>query len=308
MNALGPALDDYLAIRRSLGFKLREHGLLLPDLVDFLVRAGATTVSTELALAWAMKPAGAQPYRWRQRLSLARGFARHLWASDASVEVPAADLLAYRHRRPTPYLYRDAEIVALLDATGRLRPPHRAATHRALLGLLAATGMRLGEGIGLDRADVDLDAGSLHVRQGKLGGSRSLPLRASTVEALRDHARERDRLCRRPPGASFFVTTTGTRLIDTSVRTVFRELVRHVGPEPRDGSGWPRIHDLRHSFAVATLRDWYRAGVDVAERLPLLSAYLGHASPASTYWYLQATPELLAAAADRLERHLGARP
>ncbi len=167
--------------------------------------------------------------------------------------------------------------------------------------------MRVGEAIGLDRDDVDLELGLVTIRQTKFNKSRQLPLHPSTVTALCGYAGQRDQLCNRPKAPSFFVSTVGTRLIDTLVRSVFAQLVGRVGLQPRSGSGRPRVHDLRHSFAVATLLDWYRDGLDVAARMPLLSAYLGHTSPASTYWYLQAAPELLGLAAQRLQRREGER-
>jgi integrase len=302
MSDLHRAAADYLAVRRALGFKLRGHDRLLGDFTDFLEGAGAATITAELAVRWATAPVGVQPVRWGQRLAAVRGFARHQHALDASVEVPPADLRSYRRERPTPCLYSGADIAALLGAAGTLRPALRAATHETLFGLLAVTGMRVGEAIHLDRDDVDLRVGMLVITEAKFGKSRRLPLQLSTVAALHGYADTRDDLCRRPQAASFFVSTRGTRLLDTCVRAVFAELVARGGLDARPGTSRPRIHGLRHSFALATLRDWYAAGIDVAVRLPVLSAYLGHAHPASTYWYLQAAPELLALAAERLER------
>lgn len=305
MSLLHQRVQDYLTVRRALGFKLVDHGRLLPDFVDYLEEAGAATVTIEAALAWATKPQGTQPYRWKQRLSVVRGFARYLDAFDPATQVPPADLLAYRRRRPTPYLFSTGEITGLLAAAGALNHPLRGATHRTLFGLLAATGMRVGEALRLDHDDVDLDAGRLDIRQTKFNKSRRLPLHASTVAALDSYTSDRDRFWPRRLQASFFVSTVGTRLSSRPVRAVFSDLVDLGGLEPRFGSSRPRIHDLRHSFAVATLLDWYRSDVDVAARMPLLSAYLGHASPASTYWYLQAVPELLVLAASRLEQPMG---
>ncbi len=302
MSPLHQAVEDYLAVRRALGFKLEDHGRLLPGFVDCLEQTGASTVTVEAALAWAVQPQGCQPYRWSQRLSVVRGFARYLHVLDPTAQVPPADLLAYRRRRPTPYLYSQAEITALLAAAGTLTHPLRATTHRTVFGLLAATGMRCGEALRLDRDDIDCDAGLLAIRQTKFNKCRLLPLHPSTVVALRGYALDRDRLCVRCKQPSFFVSTTGTRLAGRRVRAVFATLVERVGSQPRFGSRRPRIHDLRHSFAVATLLDWYRDGGDVAARMPLLSAYLGHTNPTSTYWCLQAAPELLTLAAARLDQ------
>jgi integrase/recombinase XerD len=298
------AVTDYLAIRHALGFQLRGYDRLLGDLVDDLARGGAPTLTTELAVAWATKPAGAQPFRWKTRLSIARGFARYLQTIDPSAQVPPSNLLAYRRARPAPHLYSAAEIDALLAATDMLRPALRAATYRTLLGMLAVTGIRVGEVIALDRDDVDLGEGQLAIREAK-HATRQLPLHLSTVQALRAYADRRDKICRTPKAPSFFISTAGTRLIYECIRETFIKLRRVAGLDHETDPG-PRIHDLRHSFAVQTLLDWHGAGVDVAARLPLLSAWLGHRHPASTYYYLQAAPELLALAAERLP-DLGAR-
>jgi integrase/recombinase XerD len=297
MSDLRQALADYVAIRHALGFQLRGYDRLLDDLVEDLQRAGAPTLTTELAVAWATKPADAQPFRWKTRLSVARGFARYLQTLDPAAQVPPSDLLAYRRARPAPYLYSATEIDALLAATDTLRPA-RAATYRTILGLLAVTGMRVGEALALDRDDVDLRQRRLTVREAK-HATRQLPLHPSTAAALDAYARRRDRLCPAPRAPSFFLSTAGTRLIYECVRETFIKLRRVAGLEPAARRS-PRIHDLRHSFAVHTLLDWHRAGVDVAAQLPLLSAWLGHRHPASTYYYLQAAPELLALAAERL--------
>jgi integrase/recombinase XerD len=308
MSAVRDALADYLQVRRALGYKLREAGELLTGFVSFLERAQATTVTTELALAWATEPAGAAPSWWARRLSAVRGFAAYLRTVDPAAEVPPPGLLPAARRRPTPYLYDDREVAALVRAAGELRSPLRAATHQTLIGLLAATGVRIGEAIALDRDDVDLAAGLLLVRSGKFGKSRELPLHPTSVEALRAYLERRDRLHRRPRAPALFISTAGTRLIYDDVnRTFVQELVPRAGLRPRSASCRPRMHGLRHSFAVRTLLDWYRAGADVRGKLPLLSTYLGHVDPAATYWYLSAAPELLAFAGERLEHSLGAR-
>jgi integrase/recombinase XerD len=301
MSALHEAVTQYLTLRRALGFKLVEYDRLLADFVDYLEQTGTPTITIESALAWATKPAGVQPHRWKARLCMVRGFARYVHAVDPRVEVPPVDLLPHHHHRPTPYVFSPEDIAALLAATHHIRSPLRAATFDTLVGLLATTGMRVGEAIRLDDADVDLTFGLLTVRQTKFTKSRQLPVHPTTVAALRDYARERDRLgCRPRKTASFFVSLAGTRLFYSDVRATFRRLVT-VAEIGSESTRSPRIHDLRHSFAVTTLLDWYRDGADVQARLPLLSAYLGHSHPSSTYWYLQAAPELLALAATRLE-------
>jgi integrase/recombinase XerD len=309
MTGLRDALDDYLALRRGLGFKLERSGQLLAGFAGYLEAAGATTVTTELALAWATAPAGADPSWWRGRLAAIRPFARYLAAFIPETEVPPAGLLPGPvSRRAVPYLYSQEEITALADAAATIRSRLRAATYQTLIGLLAVTGMRAGEAIRLDRSDADLQAGLVTIRESKFGKSRQLPLHASSVSALAGYAAVRDQHHPRPATPAFFLSLAGTRLIYKNVHYVFHRLTQDAGLTPRSPRCRPRIHDLRHSFAVATLLSWYHDGGDVAARLPLLSAWLGHASPGSTYWYLTGTPELLALAAQRLEDHLRERP
>jgi integrase/recombinase XerD len=309
VSGLRDALEDYLAVRRSLGFKMETAGRLLAGFVAFAEQSGAPTVTTELALTWATAPADADPSWWRARLDAVRPFARYLTAVIPGTEVPPAGLLpGPASRRAAPYLYSPAEITALAAAAGAIRAPLRAATYQTLIGLLAVTGMRAGEAIGLDRPDVDLQAGLLTIRDSKFGKSRQLPLHDTTMTHLASYAVLRDRHHPRPATAAFFVAPAGTRLIYRTVQSTFHQLTQQAGLQPRSPACRPRIHDLRHSFTVTILLSWYRDGGDVAARLPLLSAWLGHADPGTTYWYLTGTPELLALAAQRLEDHLRQRP
>ncbi len=302
MTELRSALQDYLAVRRALGHDLAGAQYLLEQFLGFLDQSGAAGVTTDLAIAWATLPAGTSAVYQAQRLSAVRGFASWLQSIDPSAEVPPADIFPARPARAVPYLYTREEIAALMAATQNLRYPMRRCTYHALVGLLASTGLRVGEAIRLDRADVCLDLGLVRVLRSKFGRSREVPLHPSTVEALGRYARQRDQLCPQPRSASFFLTMDGTRLVYRTVHHVFDRMLHHAGlgstPPGRPG---PRIHGLRHTFAVSTLTGWYRAGADVPALLPLLSTYLGHTDPRSTYWYLSATPELLALAACRLE-------
>jgi integrase/recombinase XerD len=307
MIPLRQALDDYLTMRRGLGFKLDRAAKLLAQFLCYLEEAGADTVAVEQALAWARLPAGADRSWWSYRLSVVRGFAAYLKTLDPTTEVPAAELLPWRRRRATPYLYTDAEIAALIAAAGTLRFPLRVATYRTLIGLLAVTGMRVGEAIRLDRNDLDFEHELLVVRDSKFGKSRELPLHPTTVRALRGYLQQRDRLQPPPSTPALLISPAGTRLLYSNVHSTFRQLRRHAGLRPRSASCRPRIHDLRHTFAVRTLLDAYRTDADVQARLPLLSTYLGHVDPSATYWYLSAAPELLALAGQRLERHLEGR-
>jgi integrase/recombinase XerD len=300
MTALSQAVEDYLGVRRTLGHKLVVHGTLLPDFVASLETAGASTVTTELAVAWATQPTDTTPVWWGRRLAAVRGFARHLNAFDPDTEIPSPDLLPYRCRRVSPYLYSESDIAALMAAARALRSPLRAATYETLIGLIATTGMRSGEAVRLDRDDIDWDDGVVTVWYAKFHNSRALPVHSSTLDALERYGRLRDQYVANPKTPSFFVSTVGTRLNNEDDKT-FRGLVGHVGLVSSSGRR-PRLHDLRHTFAVRTLLGWYRAGVDVEAQMPLLSTYLGHCGPKDTFWYLSAVPELLFLASERLER------
>jgi integrase/recombinase XerD len=302
MSPLREALADYLRIRRRLGYEMPQDGRLLEGFVAFLEQAGAERITTELALTWARLPAGAHPHRWRQRLGVARGFARHLATLDPASEVPATDLLPGTRPRLTPHIYTDAEIVALMTAARELRPPLRAARHETLIGLLAVTGMRPGEALALDRHDVDLKHAVVHVRTGKQHKQREVPLHDTTILALRDYARLRDARFPTPSTPAFFISARGRRMSRSELNETFPQLIREIGLEGRGARARPRPHDLRHALAVRTLLDWQHAGEDVDRRMPLLSTFLGHVSPASTYWYLEAIPELMQHISRRLDQ------
>lgn len=309
MSGLGQSLDDYLSLRRGLGYKLEEVGRLLRSFVAFAERAGELHVTTDLALCWASQPQEASPIWMAHRLSAVRGFARYLHTIDPASEIPPADLLSAPGYRPAPpYLYSDADITALLAAARRLTPPLRAATFETLIGLLAVTGMRIGEAMRLDCDDIDWGEGVLIVRGSKFGRSREVVCHHTTVEALRLYQARRDELCPRPGAAAFFVDTRGARLAHHSVYAAFHTMIGEAGLQHASRGRPPRVHDLRHSFALRTLLGWYRDGGDVQARLPLLSTFLGHIRPASTFWYLSASPELMAIAAERLDVTFGATP
>lgn len=300
--ALRQHLEDYLRIRRSVGYKLDRTEKLLAQFLDYLDAHDHTRITTEAAISWASETSPAAGTNWwAQRLSVVRTFARHLHAIDPVHEVPPPGVFPTRPNRAVPYIYTNAEITALMGAARQLASPLRATTHETLIGLLAVTGLRIGEALRLDRDDVDLAAGVLRIRDTKFGKSHHVPVHASTVAALADYGRRRDELCPRPRDPSWFVSTAGTRLLYCNVHLTWLGLVRAAGLTPRAGACRPRPHDLRHRFAVTTLQGWYRDGLDVQARLPLLSTYLGHTHPANTYWYLTGTPELLTIVAARLD-------
>jgi len=304
MSALGRHLEDYLRLRRALGFKLKREGEVLPQFVAYLDAAGAATLTAELAIAWAQLPTDVQPITWAQRLGAARQFATYLKTIDPATEVPPCDVFARGAGRPAPYLWSEGDIRRLLEAARQLRSPLRAATHEALFGLLAVSGLRVGEALALHRDDVDLAAGVITVREGKFRRARLVPLHPSATEALGSYAARRERLCPRLRSRAFFVSSAGTPLGYSSVRGTFNQLTTATGL--RSASVRPRLHDLRHSFAVHTLVEWHRSGVEIEGGMAVLSSYLGHVNPAGTYWYLSAAPELMELAAARLDGRFGA--
>jgi integrase/recombinase XerD len=304
MSGLQAHVDDYLRLRRALGFKLEREGQVLPQLVAYLEAAGAGTIKSDLAVRWAGEPAGASPNHWARRLSIARWFACYLQTIDPTTEIPPPGVFPARRRRATPYLWSPQHICLLLQQARGLRPLLRAASYEALFGLLAVSGMRVGEALALEREDVDLDAGLITIRKAKLDRVRLVPLHPTATEALRRYASERDRLCPRPRSRAFFLSSVGTAIDKNSLGKTFREITVRIGV--RTEAVRPRIHDLRHRFAVQTLIDWQRSGVRIDEHIATLSTYLGHVSPADTYWYLSASPELMALAAERLDDRFGA--
>jgi integrase len=303
MNDLQKALNEYLNMRRTLGFKLRDEGIALPQFLLFLEKKGASFITTDFALQWATLPENVLPAYWASRLSMVRNFAKFRRAVDPRTEIPPPGLLPFQYRRKSPYIYGDGEILRLLEASSHLQSAIglRALTYSTLFGLLSVTGMRVRESVTLNRRDVDLLRGILTVRLTKFGKSRLIPVHLSTVEKLIEYSRLRDQLFTSPRCPSFFVSEQGTRLTHWSVRWTFVKLSREIGLRAPHDSHGPRLHDLRHTFAVKTLLRWYQKGVDVERHMPKLSAYLGHTHVNDTYWYISAVPELLRLAIKRLD-------
>ena len=303
MSALGDSLDAYLALRRGLGTELVRPGAYLRRFVEFLDGEGAGVVTTALALRWAtMSPSATAA---ASRLDDARRFAAWLSATDPRTEIPPRRLLPGRYRRRPPYVYSDDEIERIVRQASRLPSDLglRGQTYATLFGLLAAAGLRLSEALALDRLDVDLRAGVLAIRRTKFGKSRFVPIHDSTRHALQRYARLRDHLVPRAASSAFLLSERGTRIKQCSARYNFVVVCRVLGLRPPNrghhhGHG-PRLHDMRHRLAARTLVRWYREGRDVERELPNLSAYLGHAHVADTYWYIEAVPELLQLATER---------
>jgi len=314
MNTLRQAMQEYLRVRRGLGFKLQEAGKGLRDFVRFMEQHRASYITQALALAWAQQPVNVRPAYWAQRLSFVRGFARHRSATDPRTQIPAAGLLPFQPQRARPYLYSDDEIRRLLRAALDLpcryeRSALRPWTYHCLFGLLSVTGLRIGEARNLELQDVDLEAAVLTIRGAKFGKSRLVPLHASTCQVLADYIARRNRhWAARPVSSYLFVSNSGNRLDGGDIHRTFYVLSWQIGLRGVADSHGPRLHDMRHRFATNTLVRWYRSNQQPERRLPILSAYLGHAHVADTQWYLSGSPELMHEAMQRLEHRWGDQP
>jgi integrase len=307
MTPLRQAVQEYVRMRRDLGFKLHEPAKGLLDFVTFMEQHHASVITQALALAWAQQPSNVQPAHWARRLSFVRGFAQYRRATDPRTEVPAPGLLPFQPQRARPYLYSASEIRRLLRAAldlpcryqrGRLRPW----MYYTLFGLLSVTGLRVSEVKNLEMRDVDLEAAVLTIRGAKFGKTRLVPLHASTCQVLAEYLRRRARHWRQRSVSSYvFVSSWGSRVDGGELHRTFYALSRQIGLRGVAAHRGPRLHDLRHRFATSTLVRWYRAHHDPERKLPLLSAYLGHVHVADTQWYLSGSPELMRAAMRRLE-------
>ncbi|WP_143542738.1 tyrosine-type recombinase/integrase [Rhodococcus qingshengii] len=308
-STLEHMVSDYLQVRRSMGYKLTNAEYILGQFVAYLHDHDTETVTVEHALGFAMAPQD-KSRRWQAlRLSAVR-FARWAHCLDPEIEVPPARLLPARPTRVAPFIYSADQIQDLLGAAGELHPAMRAATYRTLIALMAATGIRTGEVIGLDIDHFDAVAQTLTVT-GKYDKIRMLPLHPTVVDGLTDYLARRERLLPATACPALLISTRGTRLHPSTVHQVFSGLRAHAGLGPVSAKCRPRLHDLRHTFAVSTMLDAYRSGGNPAEVLPLLSTWMGHSEPSDTYWYLSGTAELMAAATQRLESRfddLGAQP
>ena len=302
MKTLREMLEDYVTMRRSLGFKMSKEEARLPKFLSFLDDNEASCITTRLARKWAYgAPGGREP---ANRLQMVRAFARYVAAFDPKTEVPPPGLFSTRYLRPRPYLYTDEDVRRLMQAartrSQRERPAGR---YYCLFGLLAVSGLRIGEAIGLEVQDVDLASGILTIRGTKFGKSRLVPLHPTTVSELRKYKKRRDEFLAGRVSSPFFINSNGARLCDRDIYRVFHQLSVKVGLRKSAVGYGPRLHDFRHRLAVRTLANWYQEGKDAERRLPVLSAFLGHVLVSHTYWYLTEYPELMRLAVQRLESH-----
>lgn len=309
MTTLTQHLAGYLVVRRSLGFDLVFEERVLRVFTHFADRDGADHITIDLFLRWKGTFGSANNNTWGRRLGMVRSFALWMKGYDERTEVPPPGLIPVKWHRPRPYIYSDKEVATLIASATRLRSRYglRGWTCSTLFGLIAVTGLRINEALKLDDEDVDLDAGVITVKRGKNGKARFAPIAPSTNKWLEAYRTERMRLLGRTTGP-FFRNDDGCRLTDCSARYNFALVSQNMGLREtqrfcKHGRG-PRIHDLRHTFAVRTIMGWYRKGLDPDREMIRLTTYLGHVKPDHTYWYIEAVPELLQLASKRAERAL----
>jgi len=299
MKSLQIHLTEYIAARRTLGTRLEAPAKTLRHFIKFLAHKNSEYITTHLALAWSQQSKNVQRATWARKLSMVRQFARWVNVIEPRHQIPPPRLLDVRPRRNPPHIYSDEQIAGLMAEASRLASPKgmKALGMEALIGLLAATGLRPGEATALEIGDVDLRTGVLLIRESKFGKSRQVPIHQSTVVALKHYAHHRDQVFRSPCSSYFLVSDRGTALDSCTVCRWFCEIswacgLRKRNENHRCGRG-PRLQDLRHTFATKRMVEWYRSGCNVAVQMPKLATYLGHSSVGCTYWYIEAVPELL---------------
>jgi integrase len=304
-------VESYLAYRRQAGYALLIEGRQLMRFADFAEQVSHHgPLTLKLAVAWARASPGQKQITAARRIEVLRPFARYWQQFDPATEIPPGRLFGRAHRRLRPHIYTRTELRELLDATDHLHPTGglRGACCRALFGLLASAGLRLSEATGLERGDVDLEQGLLQIRGAKFGKSRWVPLHSTTTRELKQYAQRRDNHPLTTRTQAFFVGDYGRPAQPRNLEYAFEQLRERLRWRSRGQYPAPRIHDLRHTFICHTLELWYDGAIDIDANMLALSTYVGHAKLTDTYWYVTATPELMAAAARRFEDFPGSEP
>lgn len=307
--SLSQELQRYLNIRRNLGYDLYTDERVLKRFVSFLESKNEKHITTNLFLEWKKIYGKASQYTWARKLGIIRMFASWLYSIDNHHEIPPQSLITHHHRRKPPFIYTDDQISSIIEAATLLPSGNgfRSITYPAFFGLVAVTGLRISEAISLNNRDVDLQNGIITVTNGKNGNNRILPVTECTKNKLKEYVRKRDRLLGDTPDP-FFISDDGIRLTDCAVRYNFAVIGKMIGlrteqPFHKHGIG-PRIHDLRHTFTVKVMINWYKEGKNIDQEILKLVTYLGHKKLSFTYWYIEAVPELMALASLRAENHL----
>lgn len=304
MKNLQKILSDYIALRRSLGFEMTKYKQALSGFVSFFSTQKASYLTTKIALQWARMPKDTNPAWWTDRLCMLRGFASYWKTIDPRVEVPPVHVLLPYYKRPLPHIYSDDQLIQIMSASRRISSED-AICYWTLYGLLMSTGMRVGEALALNDEDVDQKRGVINIRGGKRGSSRILPVHDTTRQNLRKYTHQRDRRFLHPKNGPFFRILDGRRPSHFMAWKTFKMVKIKAGIPSQSRPGYPRLHDLRHTFAVKTLMRFYQDGCDIDHKVHALSRYLGHRGMSCTYWYLTAVPELMSAALARLEKNAG---
>lgn len=306
MKSLATSLEDYLKVRRALGYELKDTERLLNHFITFLAEKNKKHITIALALEWAIRPKNTTQAYWSRRLSMVRSFTKYYQADDQKTQIPPTHLLSIQPRRAQPYIYSDEQIRQLLTGCQSLLSHGlREHTYYTFFGLMVVTGCRISELVSLNQEDFNETQYWITILNSKFNKSRLLPLHQSTIVQLKKYIQIRDQCHPNPQSKAFFLSDRGIRLTVWSVRHAFIQTSKQIGLRAPSDSFGPRIQDIRHTFTVKSVLRWYRDDIDVNQKMPLLSAYLGHKKPSDTYWYLTGIPELLAQAAIRLEKQLG---
>ena len=303
MKTLSDLLQDYLAMRRGLGFQLKSAGTALLSFIEYMEKCDAPYITNELALSWVTQSKNVKANHLTNRLGFVRGFAKYCRAIDQCSQIPPSELLPSRKERTSPYLFSDADLGQLLQRSLEQDGSAVAtnSTIHCILSLLSVTGLRISEALRLDVSDFDATEGILHIQDSKFGKSRLLPLHPSGINLLAQYLLSRPNTSDTFGSIPMFCSTNGKRMLYDTIYRKFRRLSSDFPDQP--GRRRPRLHDLRHRFVVKTLLNWYRTGADVQQLLPVLSTYMGHVEVRDTYWYISACPELMEAAKQRLDYH-----
>lgn len=305
MTSLRKHANDYINLRRKLGFKLIEAERLINNFITFIENENSSFITIKSAFNWAKKPKNILRSCWGTRLSVIRKFSCYVKTIDLRNEIPPFGLLNYKHQRSKPYIYSDDEILKLLKASLLLKSNQniRAHTYYTIFGLLAVTGLRISELTSILISDVDFIEGRLIIRKTKNRKSRIIPIHKSTLQVLRRYLYFRNKIEAKNKSSNFFISEEGTNITNFTVRNTFIKLSRKISLRKSTDSFGPRLHDFRHTFAVRTIIQWYKEDADVEVQMPILSTYLGHVKPSDTYWYLSLVPELVALAGKRFEKY-----
>lgn len=305
MKSLMTSLNEYIKVRRSFGYQLKVSERNLKEFITYLRKKDCEYITVQVALEWATLPKDVKRSYWSRRLSIIRLFAQYRIAEDPRTEVPSSYLLSQQPNRIIPYIYSDKEISQLIEACQSLLSLGlRHHTYFTFFGLMAVTGCRISELISLNRDDLDVKNNWIIIRNSKCNKSRLLPLHQTTMRQLKKYSKIRDHFPVHDVNA-FFLSDRGTRITIWSARDAFIRISKQIGLRGLSDSHGPRIHDIRHSFAVKTLLNWYHKGININKKIMLLSTYLGHKKPTDTYWYITGTPELLSQATNLLEKNIG---